>query len=261
MRIVMVSDTHVMHGQHKIPIPDGDILIHAGDLTICGNYMETAEAGKWLSKLPHKHKIVIAGNHDFLFESDQRRGREAIGDGFDGIRYVQDQLIEIEGIKIFGSPWTPRFYDWAFQLDNHEATTVRPDHVRTPWKDAAEHWQKIPVETQLLITHGPPYGILDNVRRRVVQIKPLGEKVREFTDRAGCKELEKRIQQLPDLRLHVFGHIHPGHGVLQLEEVTFVNAATCDSVYIPNQKPIVLDLEIRNGEPSITIPEPVLREA
>jgi Icc-related predicted phosphoesterase len=122
----------------------------------------------------------------------------------------------IDGLKIYGSPWQPRFFDWAFNLN------------RGP--EMAEKWKLIPDETNILITHGPPNGILDEVPRAY------------GSENAGCEELRKRIQDLPDLKLHVFGHIHCGYGMHKEAGVTFINASNCDESYKPSQPPIVIDL-------------------
>lgn len=246
MRIVCISDTHLQHSVHKIKIPDGDMLIHAGDLTICGNYLETAEAGQWLKSLPHKYKVVIAGNHDFLFQSDKQKAKMAL-DATGELIYLQDETAIVEGIKIYGSPWTPRFYDWAFQLADRRPEEARPFLLKAgdpKYPDPDEHWAKIPLETQLLITHGPPYGTLDRVIRRRPRVNPLrGDSETTYSEKTGCVALARRIKELPHLKLHVFGHIHPGHGVERDSQVTYVNAATCDNVYIPSNPPIVVDID------------------
>lgn len=208
MRIVSISDTH--HYPVKVDIPDGDVLIHAGDLTGRGTFMEISRAGQWLASLPHKHKIVVAGNHDFLFEKDYGLACQALGDGVSGIQYLQDQVTVIDDVVFYGAPWSVEFHHWAFGLSE---------------RDSKSRWDKIPQGVDVLITHGPPYGIMDSAPNNY---------------RLGCKELRGRVEQLKP-RLHVFGHIHHSHGVEKHGDTLFVNAAVCDEEYKHTQDPIVLD--------------------
>lgn len=213
LRIVCISDTHNCNEQ--IEIPDGDILIHAGDATIRGTFDEINEFASWFAGLPHRYKIFIAGNHDWLFETSPASARNFVRN----IIYLQDSSVEIEGLKIYGSPWQPRYFDWAFNLN------------RGP--ELAEKWKLIPADTNILITHGPPNGILDEVPRQY------------FTENTGCEALRERIDQLMplgNLKLHVFGHIHCGYGQTTQFGVKFVNASTCDEDYRPTQPPVVLEL-------------------
>lgn len=208
MRIVCLSDTHNFSGQ--IVVPDGDVLIHAGDATISGTQLEIEQFLNWYSSQPHKYKIFVAGNHDWLFETDNRIARLLTAKF--NVKYLQDSSTEIEGLKIYGAPWQPRFFDWAFNLNRG--------------REMAEKWNLIPNDTDVLITHGPPFGILDTT--------PRG-------DSAGCEELRKRVEDLRP-KLHIFGHIHHGYGTIEKFEVRFVNASVCDETYEPNNPPIVIDL-------------------
>ncbi|MBP6002900.1 MAG: metallophosphatase domain-containing protein [Pyrinomonadaceae bacterium] len=214
MRVVCLSDTHNCNEQ--IAVPDGDLLIHSGDATSTGTVGEIARFNTWFAALPHKTKIFVAGNHDWLFERDGQTARGLLDES---IVYLQDSSVEIEGLKIYGSPWQPRFYDWAFNLNRgHEM---------------AAKWELIPDDTNILITHGPPNGILDAVPR------VWGDEL------TGCEELRQKVNGISgrgDLKLHVFGHIHCGYGKLELDGVTFVNASTCDEAYDPTQMPIVVDI-------------------
>lgn len=207
-KIVCISDTHALHKNIK-DIPDGDILIHAGDLTNKGELKDVESFNSWLKKLPHKHKIVIAGNHDFCFEQKNIAARELLTDA----TYLQDSFIILENLKIYGSPWQPWFYDWAFNLRRGE-----------PLKAV---WQQIPEDTDILITHGPPYGILDKT---------------DNGDLVGCEELIKRIEKLRKLKLHVFGHIHEAYGQHKINNVSFVNASTCTLQYNPTNDAIVVEI-------------------
>lgn len=194
MRFVILSDTHGCHRQ--LAVPDGDVLLFAGDMCGPGKLEEVEKFGNWLRGLPHAHKVVIAGNHDWPFEKNEQQAREALGDD---IIYLQDEGIELEGIKIYGSPWQPEFCRWAFNLPRGESLR--------------KVWSKIPEDTNVLLTHGPPQGILD----------------RTFDRRAvGCEALRERLRTLGKLRLHVFGHIHEAHGRYQEEERLYLNASICD---------------------------------
>lgn len=213
MKIVCISDTHNCNEQ--IEVPDGDILIHAGDATVTGSIPEIEAFNDWFANLPHKHKVLIAGNHDWLFETNNLYARKLLSDK---IIYLQDSFTVIERLKIYGSPWQPRFFDWAFNL-------MRGTEL-------AEKWKLIPDDTDILITHGPPNGILDEVPRKF------------FVENTGCEELIKKVEELAgkNLKLHVFGHIHCGYGTTDKFGVKFVNASNCDESYEPTQPPIVVDL-------------------
>lgn len=214
-RIVLLSDTHNCNEQ--ISVPDGDILIHAGDATNRGEQYEVEEFLVWFSRLPHKYKIFVAGNHDWLYETQNRFAR--ILTAKFNIEYLQDSSTEIEGLKIYGSPWQPRFFDWAFNLNRGS--------------ELAEKWKLIPDDIDVLITHGPPNGILDAVSRGA------------FVENTGCEELIKRIEEIAafgKLKIHVFGHIHCGYGEAEKFGIRFVNASNCDEDYLPTNPPIVVDL-------------------
>lgn len=209
-RIVCLSDTHNCHEQ--IRVPDGDVLIHAGDATIRGTIDEIVFFNEWFAALPHQHKIFVAGNHDWLFETSNRFAGSLLDAS---IHYLQDSAVEIENLKIYGSPWQPRFFDWAFNLN-------RGAELR-------EKWKLISADTDVLITHGPPHGILDEVPRQY------------FVENTGCEELRKRVKIVRP-KLHVFGHIHCGYGQDEKFGVKFVNASNCDEEYNPTNQPIVVDL-------------------
>ncbi len=210
MKIVCLSDTHNCNEQ--IIVPDGDVLIHAGDATIRGTIAEITAFNRWFANLPHRIKIFVAGNHDWLFETNNNYARSLLSEN---IIYLQDSYTIIENLKIYGSPWQPRFYDWAFNLMRGA--------------ELAEKWKMIPVDTDILITHCPPNGILDEVPRQF------------FVENTGCEELRKKVEEIRP-RLHIFGHIHCGYGQTRHFGVKFVNASNCDESYAPTQPPIVVDL-------------------
>jgi predicted phosphohydrolase len=209
LRVVAISDTH---GEHKrISIPPGDVFVHAGDFTPKDSLAAVAAFGVWVRELPHRYKLVIAGNHDECFQYDSERARLALGDG-DGLFYLEDSGINIEGVAFWGSPWQPEFMDWAFNLPRGAKLAAR--------------WAKIPVNTDVLITHGPPSGILDVAR---------GEHV-------GCADLLRRIGELR-LKAHIFGHIHGSSGVVTSESITFVNASILNDDYIVSNPARVVDVD------------------
>ena len=193
MRFVAFSDTHGWHDY--LPVPEGDVLLFGGDMCGRGTLDEVARFARFLEKQPHPHKVIIAGNHDWPFERTPREAREALGE----VTYLQDEAVEIEGVRIYGSPWQPEFFQWAFNLPRG--------------KPLRETWAKIPDNTQVLLTHGPPHDILDLTSRRVA---------------AGCEALRERVEELPELRAHIFGHIHEAYGRSVLGKCTFYNASICD---------------------------------
>lgn len=206
MRVVCISDTHLRY----VDVPPGDLLIHAGDATIEGTPQEIERFFEWFGKLPHKNKVLIAGNHDWLFEKDPALARSLVPPG---VTYLQDELVEIAGLKIYGSPWQPEFFEWAFNL-------VRGWPLQ-------KKWELIPTGIDILVTHGPPMGILD--------WSTFGN------EHAGCGDLRKELLRIKP-KLHVFGHIHGSYGQMEWNGTKFVNASTCDEAYRATHLPIVIDL-------------------
>lgn len=205
VRVVCVSDLHCRFG--GLRVPDGDLLVVAGDMTRRGTPAELRAFDAWLGEQPCTHRVVIAGNHDFGLERDPA-ARALITQG----HYLQDEGITLCNLRIWGSPWQPRFFNWAFNLD-------RGAPLRAVW-------DRIPPDTDLLLTHGPPRGVLDRCAdgRRV-----------------GCADLWDAVQRVRP-RLHVFGHIHESYGQVERDGVRYVNASTCDLDYDPVQPPVVVDL-------------------
>lgn len=221
-KIVCISDTHTYHNRMTNPIPEGDILIHAGDSTGRGSLESIQDFCKWYGSLPHRHKILISGNHDFGFEKSAFLA-EGIPERFN-ITYLRDSFVIVEGLKIYGSPWTPRFFDWAFNLDREG------DAIKAVW-------DLIPPDIDVLVTHGPPEGILDYVPPNK-SLDAFGYK----QGHVGCEELSKKIEELTNLKLHVFGHIHSQYGIAYKSNTTYVNAAICTEGYEPINAPIVVEL-------------------
>lgn len=209
MKLVLISDTHGKH--EEVRVPDGDVLIHAGDLTMVGNAAEYYSVADWLNAQPHKHIIVIAGNHDFgsdlLFYSmlDPR------------IHYLSNSGVELDGVKFWGSPVTPRFGAWAHMLPRNG-------------EEIKECWNKIPLDTRVLITHGPPKGVLD---------------MTIAGDNAGCEELFDVVTHKVQPELHVFGHIHEGYGSFDTQPANgplYVNASIVNEFYRVANTPVVVEI-------------------
>lgn len=218
MRIVCVSDTHGRHG--GLAVPDGDLLIHAGDATMAGRPEELDQFDAWLGTLPHRHKVVIAGNHDRLFEDQPEEARRHITNAL----YLQDAEHVVEGLRIWGSPWQPWFLSWAFNLKRGAPLRAK--------------WALIPPGIDVLVTHGPPHLIRDRVKGVMAQGLNIALGHRP---NVGCEELREAVRRIRP-RLHVFGHIHEGYGREEADGTLFVNASTCDEVYRPVNPPMVVDL-------------------
>ena len=174
MKITFISDTHNKHNHLTskgmgIILGSGDILVHSGDISSMGKSHEIQNFLNWFAHTDFKHKIFIAGNHDFGFENGYEIDQEFKDMG---VHYLQDSEVTIDGIKFYGSPWQPEFYNWAFNLPRGEKL--------------AQKWAEIPDNTDVLITHGPAYGILDYA--------PMGGHV-------GCEELYKRIFDVKKLSM------------------------------------------------------------
>lgn len=214
-RIVAFSDTHSYH--RRVKIPDGDILICAGDITFTGELPVIEDFCRWMKELPHKYKVIIHGNHEVGHESGIKRkpGLDMLRNA--GIIHLENSMVEIEGFKIYGSPIQPYFLGWEYN--------------RRRGKEIADFWAKIPDDVNILITHGPVKNVLDEVPQED------GTVLHE-----GCEDLARRISQLKDLRLSVCGHIHSGYGTLKKDNIIYVNAAICTNAYNPTNLPITIDL-------------------
>lgn len=207
MRIVCISDTHNQHG--RIVLPEGDVLIHAGDATGRGTRGEVLDFLNWLgSRKGYRAKIYVPGNHDFYVEEDR-----AIVEIFcieRGIKLLIDKPFVLDGVKFYGSPWVPDLQMWAFY----------GDHITL-----VSRFSRIPQDTDVLITHTPPFGVLSN----------LGSL------HLGSKELSERVDEL-NLKLHVFGHIHESYGV-HIDRHTSVNCAQLNEQYELTNEPVVFGIE------------------
>lgn len=227
MKITLCSDTHSKHNDLtkdlKLLGGDDSIIIHAGDCTNVGRPNELTDFLNWFSMLPYTHKIFVAGNHDYCFEPTKSMSFPSIYPDIEqkfkdlGVIYLIDQMVEVSGLKIYGSPWQPRFFDWAFNLNRGE--------------EIAKKWELIPEGIDILITHGPPYGILDSTINGM---------------RVGCEELYKKVV-IVQPKIHVFGHIHNSYGYREFNGTSFVNASSLDEDYTYQNKPIVLVLDKNNN--------------
>ena len=209
MKIVCLSDTHNL--LDRISVPDGDVLLHAGDFTNKGTIPEIAKFNYDIMKLPHPNKVVIAGNHELLFESDNVLARSLLDPS---IHYLEQSSVVIDGIKIWGSPYTPEFCGWAFGYNGMDYQ-LRP------------YWDEIPDDADIVITHGPPHMIMDFVKE-----------ANNYHKNIGCKELRKAIERVGP-RLHLFGHNHGGYGSNKTNNVVYINAACGDKA---QNKPIVYNI-------------------
>lgn len=240
MKIVCISDTHGLHNKMINELPKGDVLVHAGDCTNVGKEKEIVEFVDWFQNLEgFDTKIFIAGNHDFGFEhyNGVRHNNEApwlhhlLNEenlSQSDVVYLHDSEFIIESseftrpIKFYGSPWQPRFYDWAFNLDRNGL-------------ELEQKWAKIPDDTDILITHTPPNGIRDFVSSW------------RGNESVGCELLRYRLDNM-NVTLNVFGHIHEAYGTAYVKNTTYVNASICNARYNPINKPIVIELKEYDNE-------------
>jgi len=234
MKIACSSD---LHGRFDIKWPKADVLILGGD--ICSNHsnMRATDAfiqslwiestlmptlAKLIESKTYKDIVIIAGNHDKVFAYEQERALDAIH-SVPNIHYLQDEGVKIENKLFWGSPWTPWFYGnhWVFNL---------PDPLENPARARAHArsiWELIPTETDVLITHGPPYSIMDECAD--------GRTV-------GCPHLAEEVFKRIRPSLHMFGHIHEGRGMCVRDGITFVNAAICTLEYKPTNEIQVVEI-------------------
>ena len=226
IRFVCISDTH--NKTKSLKVPEGDVLLHSGDFSNIGDDKDIIHFNDFLSTLPHTHKVVIAGNHDLSFDLENNASLKRNFNNLNSLNaaetkaklrnciYLEDSGINLLGYNIYGSPWTPTFYDWAFNLD-------RGENIR-------KKWELIPANTEILLTHGPPHRILDRCSDG-------------FS--AGCEELIIKIQEFRPM-VHLFGHIHEAYGTFFDGTTNYINASICTLRYSPSNKPYVFDLPIRN---------------
>jgi len=201
VNITFISDTHTAEPE----LSGGDLLIHAGDLTYQGRTKETKKQLDWLARQDYDKIIIVPGNHEVHWEDGQTNFLKHCADR--GIECLVEYATEYKGVKIFGSPITPEFCGWAYMREYNEIQ---------------KHWDLIPTDTDILITHGPPKGILDKNMEG---------------GSCGCPFLLERVKEIKP-KVHVFGHIHEAHGQESDGDTLFINAAIMDRFYRPVQEPI-----------------------
>lgn len=214
MKLVVLSDTHSYH--RKIEVPDGDVLIHAGDITWRGELEIFADFANWLQELPHKNKVIIFGNHELGMRSGPNKAMVLQMMKNAGATYLENSGTNIDGVNFWGTPATPYFMDWEWNYQRG--------------KEIGKIWDLIPQDINVLITHGPPYGILDSVQDRT-------------RGPQGCEMLKKKVKQLSSLKVHVFGHLHQDGGkIVKVGNTTFANVAICDDAYSTSRQPIIIEI-------------------
>jgi len=249
MKLVLISDTHNRHkhltskAMNSI-LPEGDLLIHAGDFTGVGQKGEVESFIKWLKQQAPRYTygiVFIAGNHDKSFDPKYFREyedhdlwddesylkkptwlRDILSDlksSSPSITYLENQEVTINGLKIWGSPITPWFGGDRWAFNKHRGSEIK------------KVWDQIPIDTDIIVTHGPVAYRLDYVPSS-----------REYV---GCEDLRKAVERVKPM-LHVSGHIHEGYGVEMSAGALYINASVCDRFYDPVNKPVVLDVDVEN---------------
>ena len=219
--IVCISDTHGLHGNiaYGSKLPKGDVLVCTGDICRQGTGREVEKFCPWLGKQDYKYKIVIPGNHDIFMESHPERVRSMI-EAAGGI-YLCDEGITINGLHFYGSPWSSEIEnasrEWAFTIPSEFPSVIN------------EYWEKIPTNTDVLLTHTPPYKTLDSFKR-------YGK-----THHVGCPYLVSALERIKP-KLHVFGHIHDSYGKCERDGMISVNASICNEDDRHVNKPIVVQI-------------------
>ena len=234
-RIVCMSDTHATHRQ--ISVPKGDVLIHGGDFTKSGEPGTVRDLSQYFAKVGMDNTIVIAGNHDLTFQPDfyataWRRFHHK--QAFDAKQtkalltnciYLEDTSHVLEGdMKVYGSPWQPVFYDWAFNLQRGEPLRAV--------------WSAIPADTDILVTHGPPLGRGDLCSHGKV---------------VGCFDLLQEVQDRVKPRVHVFGHVHESYGTSYDGTTLYVNASNLTHQYLPLHHCLVIDVPHDKNQPAMLV--------
>ena len=207
-----ISDTHDTFQDISMLIPEGtDIVFITGDLTYRGSPQELQRLKETLKRMVAKvsHVVITVGNHELGCEKDPQSWIDAMKEI--GVKLLMHEAIEIEGYKIYGSPWSPEFGGWAYNYHRLTGQTM---------------WQDIPDNTEILLTHGPLYGVLDYCHGGHV----------------GCTDLRRKVERLPYLKYHLFGHIHEAHGIEMFNQVTCLNSSIMDGTYHFVNKPQFFEL-------------------
>ena len=222
MKITFISDTHNKHKYITDDLHRGDLLIHAGDISSMGYEHEIREFCKWYDSLDnYTNKIFIAGNHDWGFQNNVEKVKEILN-FYENITYLQDNsvLLGEDMVSVYGSPWQPEFYNWAFNLPRNGY-------------ELKEKWDNIPNNTDILITHGPAYGYVDKVIGR--------------TENLGCELLTEKIKELKP-KIHVCGHIHTGYGYTFDGDTHYINASVLNESYVYYNKPLTIEWNPKTNE-------------
>ena len=233
-RIICISDTHEIHHRMKYNVIDyidknqENILIHAGDVTNVGSQHGTRQFVEWFQNLKgFGTKIFIAGNHDWSFYRKPAWLKQYINDenlSQSDCYYLEDSEMTITDpkfsnpIKIYGSPWQVPFMNWAFNA---------------PEEQLAKYWEKIPLDTQILITHSPAHGTLDTIAGR--------------HEHLGSITLSEYIDKIKP-KIHITGHIHSGRGITEKNGTLYINASTATESYDMINKPIVIDYDFQTNK-------------
>jgi len=225
MIITLISDTHGKHNEITQDLPGGDLLLHAGDISSMGYQHEVQQFCKWFNNVEnYDHKIFIAGNHDWGFQNNVEKIMEIVN-SYKTVDYIQDETISVgddeKMVNIYGSPWQPEFYNWAFNLPKNGV-------------ELAAKWDAIPDNTDILITHGPAFGVLDTVAGKM-------------WDNLGCQLLTDKIKTIKP-KIHVCGHIHSGYGYYFDGDTHFINASVLNEAYQYTNKPITIDWNQETNE-------------
>ncbi|MBT32585.1 MAG: metallophosphoesterase [Thalassobius sp.] len=207
MRFVVISDTHGYH--RELTLPKGDVLIHGGDFCHLGDTAQMHDFLNWFESLNYQTKIFIGGNHDF-FAADKPKDFQSLIPS--GITYLNDSGFKLNGLNIWGSPVQPDLIGWAFGVQRGNAMN--------------KHWRLIPKNTDILITHTPPKGILDKSASGMV---------------LGCEELKKKLTYVKP-KIHIFGHVHASYGVLENTITKYINASNMDSDKGLVNPPVVFEI-------------------
>ncbi|MCQ2295230.1 MAG: metallophosphatase domain-containing protein [Bacteroidales bacterium] len=191
MRILHISDTHGKH-QHLPPLPEADVIVHSGDFTFAGSEEEAYDFMNWFSDLPYRHKVFVAGNHDMCLY-----GAEGIEGLPEDVHYLCNSGVEIDGWRFWGIP------------------LFMEDSINGSQKD---YYKQIPSDTDILVTHQPPLGILD--------LTDYGSGLSHHGDSI----LRECVGAL-SLKYHLFGHEHDDSGVQKQGNTVFSNASMLDNSY------------------------------
>ena len=218
MIITVISDTHGKHNEITQDLPGGDLLLHAGDISSMGYQHEVQQFCKWFNNVEnYDHKIFIAGNHDWGFQNNVEKIMEIVN-SYKTVTYIQDETVSVgddeKMVNIYGSPWQPEFYNWAFNLPKNGV-------------ELAAKWDAIPDNTDILITHGPAFGVLDTVAGKM-------------WDNLGCQLLTDKIKTIKP-KIHLCGHIHSGYGYFFDGDTHFLNASVLNEAYQYTNKPLTFE--------------------